>query len=796
MRLGVRSQLLGSSAALLVLMAAVGLAAVVNLQSVDGGGSAMYNRAFVPITQLNAVAQAVIDEGRLVNKGIVQIGNAQMQTTIDTSIAADEKILHDNLAAYGATDLSAQESSILADVQKSYVDYGPLRDATRQATNAGNTSAAVAASDKASTARTSMQQGVTKLVQLHSDQAQALDTQNASTAQTAYAIVLGGLLLATLLGLGLSFFIARRITRGVVAVQAHLDAMRTEVGAFSGCLARLAKNDLSAEFRAAVKPLGYKSGDEIGRAAMLSNELLKELNGMSDSYETARTNLTATLGQVKDAAEGVARTSRELTEAAHQSGSASGQIAQTINQVASGAQDQAQAASSTSAAVTQLTGVIGLVGSGAAETTKKVASSSAAVARLASAIDAASAASAEVNAVSAQAASAASQGLDAVGQTVAGMARIKDAVDASASRVTALGAKSEQIGTIVETIDDIAEQTNLLALNAAIEAARAGEQGKGFAVVADEVRKLAERSGRATKEIADLIAHVQRETHAAVAAMQTGAAEVAAGADLADQAGASLEAIAAAVAATKSAVERITAAVATMGEASEGVVGATDAIAAIAARTNEAASRMTENANSVSDAVESIAAVSEENSAAAEEVSATTEEMSAQVEEVVASAATLAEMAGQLDQLVGRFTLAGHEGLAAQVEVFKKAHLRWVDRVHGLLEGRDKWVAADVPDHHGCSLGKWYDAVGSARFGALAAFGAIEAPHESFHGAVRAVIEAHDRGDRNAAASAALDVERLSGDVVRHLGTLASQVVPGDAVTEMAGARARKLRVA
>jgi methyl-accepting chemotaxis protein len=254
------------------------------------------------------------------------------------------------------------------------------------------------------------------------------------------------------------------------------------------------------------------------------------------------------------------------------------------------------------------------------------------------------------------------------------MARIKEAVEGAAVRVTQLGAKGEQIGAIVETIDDIAEQTNLLALNAAIEAARAGEQGKGFAVVADEVRKLAERSSRATKEIADLIGEVQAGTEAAVEAMQAGAAEVAQGSTMAEQAGRSLDEIADAVDATQSAVVRITAAVDAMSSASSGVVAASDAISSIASQTNTAATRMTESASTVSRSVEAIAAISQENSASAEEVSAATEEMSAQAEEVVASASTLADMAQVLDRLVARFRL---EETAGETSMPRQAVGEW-----------------------------------------------------------------------------------------------------------------------
>jgi methyl-accepting chemotaxis protein len=112
-----------------------------------------------------------------------------------------------------------------------------------------------------------------------------------------------------------------------------------------------------------------------------------------------------------------------------------------------------------------------------------------------------------------------------------------------AARITALGSSSEQISKIVGVIDEIADQTNLLALNAAIEAARAGEQGRGFAVVSDEVRKLAERTTQATKEIAGTIDSIQTETRDAVHAMDQGTRDVRAGVEKTSSAGVALKEI-------------------------------------------------------------------------------------------------------------------------------------------------------------------------------------------------------------------------------------------------------------
>ncbi|MGA8270313.1 MAG: methyl-accepting chemotaxis protein [Candidatus Sulfotelmatobacter sp.] len=141
------------------------------------------------------------------------------------------------------------------------------------------------------------------------------------------------------------------------------------------------------------------------------------------------------------------------------------------------------------------------------------------------------------------AADAARNGGKMVEQTLSTMRGIADSSSKVASTIGQLGKSSEQIGKIISVIDDIADQTNLLALNAAIEAARAGEQGRGFAVVADEVRKLAERTTSATKEIASMIESIQNETKNAVQAMQQGSIEVQLGVEKTSASGTALEEI-------------------------------------------------------------------------------------------------------------------------------------------------------------------------------------------------------------------------------------------------------------
>ncbi len=182
---------------------------------------------------------------------------------------------------------------------------------------------------------------------------------------------------------------------------------------------------------------------------------------------------------------------------------------------------------------------------------------------------------------------AAEQGNRSVRDTLEGMQRIRASVQATAKKIKSLGDRSLEISEIINVINDITEQTNLLALNAAIEAARAGEAGRGFAVVADEVRKLAEHSRNATKDIAALIKAIQAETNEAVVVMEEGTKEVEVGARLADQAGKALDAISSVVRQSAELVQEISLASKQQVRGTEGVANAMQIISNITRQTSQ-----------------------------------------------------------------------------------------------------------------------------------------------------------------------------------------------------------------
>jgi methyl-accepting chemotaxis protein len=209
----------------------------------------------------------------------------------------------------------------------------------------------------------------------------------------------------------------------------------------------------------------------------------------------------------------------------------------------------------------------------------------------------------------------ADEGQQVVNRAVLGIKQVAVTVSESAQLMASLGQRSDQIGQIVNVIKDIAEQTNLLALNAAIEAARAGEQGRGFAVVADEVRKLAERTATATAEISKMISAIQSETGNAVATMEKGSIEVNDGVGLANQAGQSLQNI------------------------NNSVKGVVNMIAQI----SDATRSQSETTNEITSRVDQIADMAKENAAS--------------IDETTHASRDLQKLSGHLQQVVSRFKL-------------------------------------------------------------------------------------------------------------------------------------------
>jgi methyl-accepting chemotaxis protein len=179
----------------------------------------------------------------------------------------------------------------------------------------------------------------------------------------------------------------------------------------------------------------------------------------------------------------------------------------------------------------------------------------------------------------------ASEGGNVVTETIEGMNKISNSVKEVATTIESLGKSSEQIGEIIKVINDIASQTNLLALNAAIEAARAGEQGRGFAVVADEVRKLAERTTSSTNEIGEMIQSIQDKANSAVESMNIGTNDVESGVVLANKAGNSLDHIVASIEKVSEMIEQIATAVEQQSVTGEEVAANIESVASIIQRT-------------------------------------------------------------------------------------------------------------------------------------------------------------------------------------------------------------------
>ncbi len=323
------------------------------------------------------------------------------------------------------------------------------------------------------------------------------------------------------------------------------------------------------------------------------------------------------------------------------------------------------------------------------------------------------------------------KGAEIIEDSITIMSRISNQVQAISQTVDGLGTRSEQIGAIVSTIEDIADQTNLLALNAAIEAARAGEQGRGFAVVADEVRALAERTTRATHEIGAMIKTIQQETKRAVLAMDEGVREVNNGTEQATQSGEALE-------------------------------------------------RILDQINSLSMQVTQIAAAAEEQTATTGEISSNMVRITDVVGSVSVSAQQSSSEAGRLNSAADRLltSLASFrvkESTALIIEKAKSAHMIYIGKIRAHLHGEQTVDPGALPTHLTCAFGSWYLGKGKEACGHVGLFREVDAPHAMVHELGKKAVVAYNKGEMDAANRFCREMVEQSEMLIRILDRLAAQ---------------------